>query len=532
MMTQKISNKYGLRIVLIAVISVIVLLQVDAQKKQYIDGWILGGYDRLTHGIENTKVPGGPGYGIGGGFEYNLDEFIFLGGIEFVQLYSKTKLINYSESHDFVYPYLDNYYMTYNFEFVNFKERHSVGFLNIPLQAGLHLGERYYVLGGVKIGMNLFGKSTVKSTLRTTATDPMLIDDLSDIPLHNLGDAEYNEKNNLDPGMNIVPGLEFGVVLDDWLSRDFTQMNNRKKTRVSYRAGLFIDYGITNLNKAATTREVLSVPNDLTLSIPENGMPQSLDVTVNSLMSSTMATDKRFGSMFVGAKLTVSFDMTPKPKRKPVAKPKPKPVVKPEPKPVPVFYAHVVDADSAFNIEAEVLVSSMQDKKEVFRSNTDSNTGLASHELKTGKYLVHVETEGYLNYQEEYIQGEKPDTLLVKLQAIKKDVIVVLRNVFFELNSAAIRPESGPALEDLYQFLNKNPDVKIQIVGHTDNTGSAQYNQKLSEDRAKAIHDFLIIRGVNADRLSWLGKGSTNPVAPNDTEEGRAQNRRVEFVIR
>ena len=79
--------------------------------------------------------------------------------------------------------------------------------------------------------------------------------------------------------------------------------------------------------------------------------------------------------------------------------------------------------------------------------------------------------------------------------------------------------------------MNENPQVRIRIIGHTDNVGSDEANRKLSEGRANAVKDDIVGRGIDTQRIETIGKGESEPVASNDTEEGRAQNRRVEFVI-
>ena len=86
-------------------------------------------------------------------------------------------------------------------------------------------------------------------------------------------------------------------------------------------------------------------------------------------------------------------------------------------------------------------------------------------------------------------------------------------------------------LNKLIQLMNDNPSVKIQINGYTDNVGNAADNLKLSENRSKAVVDFLISKGIDAKRMTWKGFGETQPIADNSTEEGRALNRRTEFVI-
>jgi OOP family OmpA-OmpF porin len=92
-----------------------------------------------------------------------------------------------------------------------------------------------------------------------------------------------------------------------------------------------------------------------------------------------------------------------------------------------------------------------------------------------------------------------------------------------------IKPEFYPILDEVVTVLANKPDLKIEIVGHTDNRGTLTFNQKLSENRAKAIIEYFIKEGVNSERLSSKGLGLTQPIDTNDTLEGRAKNRRVEL---
>ena len=106
-----------------------------------------------------------------------------------------------------------------------------------------------------------------------------------------------------------------------------------------------------------------------------------------------------------------------------------------------------------------------------------------------------------------------------------------VENLFFATNKTVILPQSEQAMADLASFLLENPTVTIRITGHTDAVGSDEANQILSEGRANAVRADLIQRGVAAERIEAEGKGEKEPVADNDTEEGRQLNRRVEFVI-
>jgi len=113
--------------------------------------------------------------------------------------------------------------------------------------------------------------------------------------------------------------------------------------------------------------------------------------------------------------------------------------------------------------------------------------------------------------------------------ALNKEGFIALY-INFETGKADIKPESQAIIDQIVQMLKENPTLKISIEGHTDNVGTPQSNQKLSEDRAKAVMNAIIAKGINSSRLSSKGWGQTKPIADNRTEEGRAKNRRVEIV--
>lgn len=120
------------------------------------------------------------------------------------------------------------------------------------------------------------------------------------------------------------------------------------------------------------------------------------------------------------------------------------------------------------------------------------------------------------------------DFLLDKVEVGTK---VVLENIYFETNKATLKPDSYKQLNQVVEFLKSNPSIRLEISGHTDNVGSLKVNTKLSEDRAKSVVDYLVAAGIEAARLESKGYAFTQPVAPNDTVEGREKNRRVEFKV-
>lgn len=112
---------------------------------------------------------------------------------------------------------------------------------------------------------------------------------------------------------------------------------------------------------------------------------------------------------------------------------------------------------------------------------------------------------------------------------IMQDGKVITQGIYFDTGSATLRPESTPTLKEILRMMQDHSDLTIRIEGHTDNTGSDDVNQPLSEDRAESVRQYLIDQGIAADRLQAQGLGASRPLAENDTAEGRQQNRRVEL---
>jgi outer membrane protein OmpA-like peptidoglycan-associated protein/Tol biopolymer transport system component len=156
--------------------------------------------------------------------------------------------------------------------------------------------------------------------------------------------------------------------------------------------------------------------------------------------------------------------------------------------------------------------------------------------LPVGKdYLFNVNRKGYLFYSGNFpLRDKTADSTYridIPLQPIEVNAAVELKNIFFATNSYTLQPASTAELDILVKLLNDNPGLKIRINGHTDNVGKASDNLTLSNNRAKAVVDYLTSKGIAADRLSSKGFGATATVADNNTEEGRARNRRTELQV-
>ncbi|MCX7878276.1 MAG: OmpA family protein [Ignavibacteria bacterium] len=117
----------------------------------------------------------------------------------------------------------------------------------------------------------------------------------------------------------------------------------------------------------------------------------------------------------------------------------------------------------------------------------------------------------------------------VKKEEIKVGEVIILEGINFETNSSRITPESETILMKAYNTMKNNPEIEVEISGHTDSRGSAERNQKLSEDRANAVKDWLVAKGIDPKRITTVGYGEDKPIAPNDSPENMAKNRRIEF---
>ena len=208
-------------------------------------------------------------------------------------------------------------------------------------------------------------------------------------------------------------------------------------------------------------------------------------------------------------------------------------------KPNPVTYLKGIafDKETKQKLEVQFELIDLQSGATWISSVSDAITGAFLVCVPLGKELgLNAYRDGYLFYSDHFnvdvISGiDKPFLKDVPMTPVKKGEKIVLKNILFATASFELRPESKVELAKLKALLDKNPSLHIEISGHTDNVGSAQQNQKLSENRAKAVYEYLIAEGIGKDRLSFVGYGQTQPIADNDTEEGRQENRRTEMKV-
>ena len=489
------------------------------------------GYSAMLNKSDLGKSSGLVGGKLQVGYEWNYRKLLVHTGLEFALLSDRTTVNPFQMETPYTIGLPAGKPMTQHFDFQSYTENQLMGQVNIPIQVGGVFDKRYYFLAGARIGLPLIHSAKVETKLNTHLTDPYLIGILDDVAVHDA--YESTEKASLKWPANLINAqlsAEFGLFLNSFFEkpakkgkgksggRNTSTMNGRSKGKsgkkpILFRLGVFADYGIMSCAKNGAD--------------PLVTVAEPRQIAMNSYYS---AADSKINSLLVGIKGAVLFQLNE---------------IKPD-KPLPSYFdVYIADAVTAQPIPASLSIYEHAKKKTYTK---EAKKGHIRYRAKDGDYTFTASNEQYYPAtQDATMEGEGvTDTLRFALQPLPKPVVidtpiiaipikvgtkVVLHNLFFATNKTQILPESEQALDELSTFMSQHPALAIRITGHTDNVGSDQANQILSEGRANAVRDELIKRGVASDRIEAEGKGESEPIADNATEEGRAKNRRVEFTI-
>jgi len=206
------------------------------------------------------------------------------------------------------------------------------------------------------------------------------------------------------------------------------------------------------------------------------------------------------------------------------------------PNPVMLVQGKVVNSETKEPLEAHITYETLPSGKESGTARSNPATGdytiilpYGSNYGLTATAPDHLETSHSLDLTKQSDYQEITKDLF--LTPLKVGEIVRLNNIFFDFGKATLRPESFPELDRLVELLNKEHNMNIEIEGHTDNIGSVEINLKLSTDRANAVMEYLISKGISAERIAARGIGEGEPISSNDELEGKQLNRRVEFTV-
>lgn len=194
----------------------------------------------------------------------------------------------------------------------------------------------------------------------------------------------------------------------------------------------------------------------------------------------------------------------------------------------------ILDAETNKPMQAKIDIFSIKSNEPVFRAVSDKSDGeFVTCVPEDEDFGVHVSKKGYLFHSDYFanrdtLNFEKRGVSLDKIEVGKK---IILKNIFFDFDKTTLKKESYQELNRLINFLRENPTVCIELSGHTDSMGKHDYNITLSENRALVAYNYLIKKGIPAKRLTHKGYGPDKPIASNNTDKGRALNRRTEITI-
>ncbi len=207
------------------------------------------------------------------------------------------------------------------------------------------------------------------------------------------------------------------------------------------------------------------------------------------------------------------------------------------PQPVSYMKGRVFDKDTRKPLAARFELIDLATEDTIMTASSKAENGQFVVCIPTDRnYALNVDRKNYLFYSDNFQlkgvhEATQPFIKDIPLQKIRKGERIILRNIFFETDSYQLKDESSVELQKVLAFLQNNASLKVEISGHTDNVGTDEYNQQLSENRALSVYNYLVNKGVSENRLTYKGYGESDPMAENDTEAGRAQNRRTEMKI-
>jgi flagellar motor protein MotB len=207
------------------------------------------------------------------------------------------------------------------------------------------------------------------------------------------------------------------------------------------------------------------------------------------------------------------------------------------PQPVTYLKGRVYDSKTEEPLHARFELIDLEKDSLIMESFSDMTDGEFLICIPSGKdYALNVSCPGYLFYSDHFaLSGIHPKLNPfikdVPLESIETGGTIILKNIFYETDKYQLKDESKTELQKLVEFMKNNPGIKIEIGGHTDNVGGEAYNLDLSEKRSGEVRDYLIGKGIAPGRISSHGYGYSKPIDTNDTEAGRANNRRTEIKI-
>ena len=535
------------------------------------------------------QLKGGPGVGLD--ITYNLEygHFLFETGLDFRYLNSTSAYGFQAIRNDLTYPGT-----TYSYWFDNVREMRNMLEFGIPVMLGAQFN-RFYFLVGAKVHYGLPMGYSQKGLYDIVVNDPSLLEPYGmGIHELNGQTNQPMQFKQPDLSVAAEIGIDLDEWLQAQPDKKKAKVKPGQRLpfgreHIHYRVGLFAEYGVLNTNNTPAANPVEFAADQVAVQKTNTLLAWNGDTKLNNLFVGAKFTiqfevpgkkarpvppppsyaiysvvnavtnepiDKAFvetrgtesgkiamrekqisakgfrqkhavGSFTATAKANGYYDATQVFEIQKVGSTE---YVTIAMRPCPVLRVRVTNKETGMPVPATVQIRKSGVEEPAYSLATDSASGTTRQMLEEGpKYSLHIAQMGYDTL--DMAIANIGDSLNIQLTPIKKGEVFIVKNLYFATNKTRILSRSEQALNDLYMYLARNPQVRIKIIGHTDNVGKDAANQKLSDGRANAVMQDLIERGIAPERLQAEGRGETQPIDTNDTDEGRQNNRRVEIEI-
>ena len=535
------------------------------------------------------QLKGGPGAGLD--ITYNLEygHFLFETGLDFRFLNSTSAYGFQAIRNDLTYPGT-----TYSYWFDNVREMRNMLEFGIPVMLGAQFN-RFYFLVGAKVHYGLPMGYSQKGLYDIVVNDPSLLEPYGmGIHELNGQTNQPMQFKQPDLSVAAEIGIDLDEWLQAQPDKKKAKVKPGQRLpfgreHIHYRVGLFAEYGVLNTNNTPAANPVEFAADQVAVQKTNTLLAWNGDTKLNNLFVGAKFTiqfevpgkkarpvppppsyaiysvvnavtnepiDKAFvetrgtesgkiamrekqisakgfrqkhavGSFTATAKANGYYDATQVFEIEKVGSTE---YVTIAMRPCPVLRVRVTNKETGMPVPATVQIRKSGVEEPAYSLATDSASGTTRQMLEEGpKYSLHIAQMGYDTL--DMAIANIGDSLNIQLTPIKKGEVFIVKNLYFATNKTRILSRSEQALNDLYMYLARNPQVRIKIIGHTDNVGKDAANQKLSDGRANAVMQDLIERGIAPERLQAEGRGETQPIDTNDTDEGRQNNRRVEIEI-
>ena len=534
------------------------------------------------------QLKGGPGVGLDVAYNLEYGHFLFETGLDF-------RFLNSTSAYGFQATRLDRTYgATYTYLFDNLREMRNMLEFGIPVMFGAQFN-RFYFLVGAKVHYGLPMGYSQKGLYDIVVNDPSLLEPYGmGIHELNGQTNQPIQFKQPDLSVAAEIGIDLDEWLQAQPDKKKAKVKPGQRLpfgreHIHYRLGLFAEYGVLNTNNTPAANPVefaadqvavqktntllalngntklnnlfvgakfaiqFEVPGKKERPVPpppayaiysvvdaitnqplekafvETHGTESGKITMREKQISAKGLRQKHavGSFTATAKANGYYDATQVFEIQKVGSTE---YVTIALRPCPVLRVRVTNKETGMPVPATVQIRKSGVEEPAYSLATDSASGSTRQMLEEGpKYSLHIAQMGYDTL--DMAIANIGDSLNIQLVPVKKGEVFIVKNLHFATNKTRILSRSEEALNDLYMYLARNSQVRIKIIGHTDNVGKDAANQKLSDGRANAVMQDLIERGIAPERLQAEGRGETQPIDTNDTEEGRQNNRRVEIEI-